>query len=63
MEGEYNIRGSLFLIIESMMLLSELNLDGIDNIFAPIGNPEAFVYLLLGIMITIPSFMMIAKST
>ena len=57
--GAYNIRGSLFLIIESMMLLSELNLHGIDNIFAPIGDPGAFLYLLLGVMITIPSLMLI----
>ena len=57
--GAYNIRGSLFLIIESMMLLSELNLHGIDNIFAPIGDPRAFLYLLLGVMITIPSLMLI----
>ena len=57
--GAYNIRGSLFLIIESMMLLSELGLHGIDNIFAPIGDPGAFLYLLLGVMITIPSLMLI----
>ena len=42
-----------------MMLLSELNLHGIDNIFAPIGDPRAFLYLLLGVMITIPSLMLI----
>jgi len=57
--GEYGIRGSLFLIIESLTSLSELNLGGIDNIFAPVGDPGSFLYLLLGIMITIPSFMLI----
>ena len=57
--GEYNIRGSGFLILESMILLSELNLNGLDNIFAPIGDPGAFLNLLLGIMITVPSIMLI----
>lgn len=57
--GAYRIRGTLFLIMESLRSLSELRLQGIDNIFAPIGNPEAFFYLLIGIMITIPSLMLI----
>lgn len=57
--GEYDIRGSIFLILESMASLSELDLSGIDNIFAPIGDPGAFLNLLLGIMITVPSLMLI----
>lgn len=57
--GDYNIRGAGFLILESMASLSELDLNGIDNIFAPIGDPRAFLYLLIGIMITIPSLMLI----
>jgi polar amino acid transport system permease protein len=60
--GEYNIRGSGFLILESIILLSELSLNGIDNIFAPVGNPGAFLNLLLGIMITVPGLMLITFS-
>tara|TARA_X000001036_G_scaffold247489_1_gene230721 strand:+ start:1117 stop:3465 length:2349 start_codon:yes stop_codon:yes gene_type:complete len=60
--GEYEIRGSLFLITESLISFSELNLEGIENIFAPIGNPSVFLDLLLGIMILIPSCMFILNN-
>ena len=60
--GEYEIRGSLFLITESLISFSELNLEGMENIFAPIGNTSAFLDLLLGIMVLIPGCMFILNN-
>ena len=56
------IRGGFAMIFESVISFKKLDLSGVAYIFAPIGDPMAFSYFILGIFITFPGLLLLTSN-
>ena len=58
----FELKGGLIMIINSINSFRSLDINGIEYIFSPVGDPIGFSYLLFGIGILIPGILLFTSN-
>ncbi|MCP2507601.1 MAG: YCF48-related protein, partial [Candidatus Thalassarchaeaceae archaeon] len=58
----FEVKGGLVMIINSIKSFRSLDINGIEYIFSPVGDPIGFSYLLFGIGILIPGILLLSSN-